>query len=117
MTFTPDELRIILHWWGVYENEMHTSDADESLEGKIRNHLERLEKYSLGEIRVSPMVRQLLNQAHIFSLDAKELTLHLRPEHKHLLTFQPELCIALKKYFNNDDFAVTVIVKHEKESI
>src|SRR5687767_13879956 len=98
MTFTPDELRIMLHWWGVYENEMHTSDSDEYLEGKIRDHLDKIDDAGeenkidtlISRIKVSPMAKQLLVQAYFRLLSSDELTLHLRPVHKHLLTFQPE---------------------------
>lgn len=125
MTFTPKELKIIQEWGEFYTAELNNKPESELLYRRIKDHLDKIDEELenkqrndlLDEIKASPMARMLLVQAYFFNLrvDLEMLTLHLRPEHKHLLTFQKELSDALKDYFDNDDFDVTVIVKHEKE--
>jgi hypothetical protein len=126
MTFTPDALRVIAEWGEFFDSELNYNSAESrDLSRRIRDHLDKIDEEDertarealSNSVKVSPMARQLLNQAHLFSIDAAsgELTLHLNPEHKHLIVFQKELSAVLKEHFNNDDFAVTVIVKNEKE--
>jgi len=67
-------------------------------------------------IKASPMARQLLSQSYFFSINEEIgwLELHIRPEHKHLLTFQKELSDQIKERFMRDDFEF--IIKVIKDS-
>jgi len=122
---TADETRLIQEWGEFYTAELNNKPESEKLYSRIKVYLDEIDEELenkqrndlTNSIKASPMARQLLAQAYFFNLDMqeKELTLHLRPVHKHLLNFTPELCVALKRHFDNDDFGVTVIVKHEKE--